>query len=46
MGQIGTVYMNFGLWAISIIPAWFVIKKIGVTIGKVRDVKDVDRVSP
>lgn len=32
MGSIGSVYLNFGLWAIAIVPAWFVIKEIGVTI--------------
>ncbi|KAK5705124.1 hypothetical protein LTR97_002239 [Elasticomyces elasticus] len=42
MGEVGTIYLNFGLWAVSIIPAWFVVKEIGVTIGRVRDVKDVD----
>lgn len=33
MGSIGSVYLNFGLWAIAIFPAWLVIKEIGVTIG-------------
>ncbi|KAK4553794.1 hypothetical protein LTR86_008969 [Recurvomyces mirabilis] len=42
MGEVGAVYLNFGLWAISLIPAWFVVRKIGVSIGKVRDVKPVD----
>ena len=32
MGSIGSVYLNFGLWAIAIVPAWLVIKEIGVTI--------------
>lgn len=32
MGSIGSVYLNFGLWAIAIVPAWIVIKEIGVTI--------------
>ena len=37
MGQVGAVYLNFGLWAVSIVPAWFVIKEIGVSTGKIRD---------
>jgi hypothetical protein len=45
MGEVGTVYLNFGLWAISLLPAWFVVKEIGVTIGKIRDTKDADEVS-
>lgn len=39
MGQAGAVYLNFGLWAISIIPAWFVVKEIGLCIGKAIDKK-------
>lgn len=42
MGEVGTVYLNFGLWALSIVPAWYVVKEIGVTIGRVKDVKDAD----
>lgn len=37
MGQVGAVYLNFGLWAVSIVPAWFVVREIGVTVGKVID---------
>jgi hypothetical protein len=33
IGSIGGVYLNFSLWAIAILPAWFVIKEIGVTLG-------------
>lgn len=33
MGQVGCVYLNFALWAVAIVPAWFVIKDIGVTFG-------------
>ncbi|KAK4541115.1 hypothetical protein LTR36_008340 [Oleoguttula mirabilis] len=40
MGEVGTVYLNFVLWALSIIPAWFVIREIGVTIGKTIDEKE------
>ena len=42
MGQVGGVYLNFTLWAVSLIPAWFVIKEIGVTMGKVIDEKKTD----
>ncbi|KAK5125905.1 hypothetical protein LTR08_005027 [Meristemomyces frigidus] len=42
MGEVGSVYLNFGLWAIAILPAWFVVKKIGVSIGKDRDEKKTD----
>ena len=34
MGQVGGVYLNFGLWAVSIIPAWFVIREIGGKYSK------------
>ncbi|EME42429.1 hypothetical protein DOTSEDRAFT_89823 [Dothistroma septosporum NZE10] len=37
MGQVGAVYLNFGLWAVSLVPAWFVIREIGVSTGKVID---------
>lgn len=37
MGQFGAVYVNFALWAVSIVPAWFVIKEFGVRMGRVRD---------
>jgi hypothetical protein len=29
MGEAGCTYINFGLWAISLYPAWLVIRKIG-----------------
>jgi hypothetical protein len=35
IAQVGGVYLNFGLWAVSLVPAWFVIKHFGVS-------KDVD----
>jgi MFS family permease len=34
MGRFGCVYLNFALWAISIVPAWLVIKEIGVSVGR------------
>ncbi|KAL4879259.1 hypothetical protein BJY04DRAFT_229180 [Aspergillus karnatakaensis] len=33
MASVGSVYMNFGLWAIALFPAWLVIKEIGVSLG-------------
>ena len=30
MASVGGVYLNFGLWAVSLIPAWLVVGKIGV----------------
>jgi hypothetical protein len=33
MARTGSIYLNFGLWAISLYPAWVVIFKFGVTLG-------------
>jgi hypothetical protein len=33
MASVGSVYLNFGLWAVALIPAWIVVKEIGVTLG-------------
>ncbi|KAF2088961.1 DUF895 domain membrane protein [Saccharata proteae CBS 121410] len=33
MAQVGGVYLNFGLWAVSLVPGWLVIRKIGVSLG-------------
>lgn len=33
MAQTANVYLNFGLWGVSLLPAWLVIKEIGVTLG-------------
>ena len=33
MAQTANVYLNFGLWGLSLLPAWLVIKEIGVTLG-------------
>lgn len=30
-GEVGGVYMNFGLWGISIYPAWLVLRHFGNT---------------
>lgn len=29
MGEVGGIYINFGLWAVSILPAWLVVRNIG-----------------
>ena len=29
MGSVGAVYINFGLWAIAIAPAWVLIRHFG-----------------
>lgn len=43
MGEVGGVYMNFAMWAVALVPAWFVVKEIGVSKGKIVDQKpDVD----
>jgi hypothetical protein len=39
MGQVGCIYMNFGLWAIALIPSWLVIRQFGLH----SDDKKVDR---
>ena len=31
MASVGGVYLNFGIWAVSLIPAWLVVGNIGVT---------------
>jgi hypothetical protein len=33
MSSVGSTYLNFGLWAIALLPAWLVIKEIGVSLG-------------
>lgn len=29
MAAVGSVYLNFGLWAIAIFPAWLIVKEVG-----------------
>lgn len=29
MASVGSIYLNFGLWAVSLIPAWMVVRKFG-----------------
>jgi hypothetical protein len=31
--DVGSVYLNFGLWAFALLPGWLVVKEIGVTLG-------------
>ncbi|KAI9700234.1 MAG: hypothetical protein M1820_006902 [Bogoriella megaspora] len=33
MASVGGVYLNFGLWFASLLPAWLVVRKIGVSLG-------------
>lgn len=30
MGQVGCIYINFGLWALAIVPGWLVVRKFGL----------------
>lgn len=39
MGQVGCIYLNFGLWAIALVPGWLIVRKFGVDYGD----KKVDR---
>ena len=39
MGQVGCIYMNFGLWAIALVPGWLVIRQFGLH----SDDKKIDR---
>lgn len=31
--DVGGIYLNFGLWALALVPGWFVVKEIGVSLG-------------
>jgi hypothetical protein len=33
MASVGSVYLNFTLWAVALIPAWIVVREIGVKLG-------------
>jgi hypothetical protein len=39
MGQVGCIYMSFGLWAIALVPGWLVVRQFGLY----SDDKKVDR---
>lgn len=30
MGEVGNIYLNFGLWALAIVPSWLVIRQFGL----------------
>ncbi|CZR68742.1 probable DUF895 domain membrane protein [Phialocephala subalpina] len=31
--DVGGVYLNFGLWALALLPGWTIVREIGVTLG-------------
>jgi hypothetical protein len=33
MASVGSVYLNFSLWGLSLIPAWLIIHEIGGAVG-------------
>lgn len=33
MAAVGSVYLNFVLWAIAIAPAWLLVKEVGDLFG-------------
>jgi len=33
MASVGDIYLNFGLWAVAILPAWLIVKEIGTVLG-------------
>lgn len=39
MASVGSVYLNFGLWAVAIFPAWLVVRDVGSVFGD----KKIDR---
>ncbi|CAH0034799.1 unnamed protein product [Clonostachys rhizophaga] len=40
--SIGSVYLNFGLWAVSIVPAWFVVSRVGELYRAPQDEEQVE----
>lgn len=42
MAMVGGTYINFGLWAVSLLPAWLVVKEIGVTLGDTKVKREID----
>lgn len=45
MAQVGSVYLNFGLWAVSILPAWYVTRHFGTSTGR-NTIEDGDGALP
>jgi hypothetical protein len=41
MASIGSTYLNFGLWAIALVPGWLVVRKIGVSIKDTKLAREV-----
>lgn len=39
MASVGNIYLNFGLWAIAILPAWLIVRQVGHAFGD----KKIDR---
>ena len=39
MASVGGVYLNFGLWALSLVPAWLAVRKIGAS----KDGEDIEK---
>lgn len=33
MAAVGSVYLNFVLWAIAILPAWLLVREVGNLFG-------------
>ena len=46
MASVGGVYLNFGLWAVSLIPAWFVVGKIGIPSKNEGAIEDTEGDKP
>ncbi|KAI9685821.1 MAG: hypothetical protein M1822_004099 [Bathelium mastoideum] len=42
MASVGDVYLNFGLWAVAIVPAWLVVRKIGSSLGDKKVEREVE----
>lgn len=42
--QVGGVYVNFGLWGISLLPAWLVVRQIGYTLEDKKVHRETDLV--
>ncbi|PWY87399.1 DUF895 domain membrane protein [Aspergillus heteromorphus CBS 117.55] len=40
MASVGGTYINFGLWGISLLPAWLVIRQFGVSLDDQKLVRD------
>ncbi|KAL2784476.1 major facilitator superfamily domain-containing protein [Aspergillus keveii] len=45
MASVGSIYMNFGLWALALYPAWLVIREIGVSLGDKKVERERERVA-